>query len=177
MPIDNYNDLLDGEKFLEGQVTNAGSNIEARTAFNGSSDIIVFGRAVFKGSRENHVTSSVDNSSIFLGVAQRTDTIEMRYGYSLTDNGDMGYPANTVNTMQNQDLTGGTPLSYLFHGAIAVKLQSDVNQFDSVFVWIGKDDYQDTFRNSASGSNTIAVPEAMFLKSGKKSDIVPLFIK
>jgi hypothetical protein len=166
MPITNYSDLLDGDKLYEGQVTSLES-VVVRTGVNGDStnNILIFGRALAKGSGDRDLILPVDANSILTGIAIATDTFEKRSGYSLNSDSDMGYPLYQ-------------PVSYLVRGVIGVKVVQSVTPASPVF-WIHNPQTgqrKGQFRADADTNRAVQITNARFMRSGVAGSVVPLSI-
>lgn len=178
MPILNYDNITDGDLIYEGQIVYTEDTI-IRTGYNAeASAIIPFGRAVAKGAATTGASSDridlinlVDGSSVIVGIAVSTDTIQKVTGTPGTDeavsvvSGVMGWPVDY-------------PVSYLVRGVIGVKVgdANGVKPGDDVYaihtassgVLVG------TFRND--NSNATQITNARWLGYGAQNDIVPLSI-
>ncbi|PHJ59589.1 hypothetical protein VF14_08945 [Nostoc linckia z18] len=164
MPINNCTDLLDGASLYEGQVANLESSV-IRTAANADTDILVFGRALVKGSGDKDLILPVDANSLFMGIAYATDTIEKRSGFSINADGDFGYPLDWT-------------ISYLVRGVIGVKVVQNVNPASNVF-WIHTPQTgqrKGQFRADADTNRAVQITNARFMKSGTAGSVVPLSI-
>jgi hypothetical protein len=165
MPITSYTDLLDGASLYEGQIANLESAI-VRTGINAdtTNNIIVFGRAVVKGTGDKDLLLPVDANSVFQGIAVATDVFEKRPSYSLNSDNDFGYPLQYV-------------MSYLIRGVIGVKVESNVNPTSPVF-WIHtpSSGRKGQFRADANTAKAVQITNARFLKTGLVGNVVPLSI-
>jgi hypothetical protein len=166
MPITNYSDLLDSASLYEGQIANLESAV-IRTGVNADStnNILVFGRALVKGSGDKDLILPVDANSVIMGIAVATDTFEKRSGFSINSDGDMGYPLNWT-------------VSYLVRGIVGVKVVQAVTPASTVF-WIHTPQTgqrKGHFRADADTNRAVQITNARFLKSGVAGSVVPLSI-
>lgn len=164
MPVSNYSDVLDFSPLYEGQVANLETSI-IRTGVNAdSTNILVFGRALCKGTGDKDLILPVDATSVLVGIAMATDTFEKRFN-SLSADGDMGYPLQNV-------------VSYLIRGVIGVKLVQAVTPASQVWFVHTPNTGQrkGQFRADIDTNRAIQIPNARYLKSGVAGSVVPLSI-
>jgi hypothetical protein len=166
MPITNYSDLLDGDKLYEGQIASIETAV-IRTGVNADSTntILVFGRALVKGTGDRDLILPVDANSVLTGIAIATDTFEKRTGYSLNADNDMGYPLYQ-------------PVSYLVRGVIGVKVVQNVTPSSAVY-WIHNPQTgqrKGQFRADADTNRAVQITNARFLRSGIAGSVVPVSI-
>ncbi len=164
MPITSYSDILDGPGLYEGQLVSTEGAI-IRTGFNADSSILVFGRALVKGTGDKDLLLPVDANSVFQGIALACNSFEKRDGLSLNADGDMGYPLKY-------------PVNLLIRGVVAVKVQQDVTPTSNVF-WIhtpSGSERKGQFRANANTDKAVQLPGARFLRSASAGTIVPLAI-
>lgn len=171
MPLTDSKDLLDGDRLFEGQLLYP-KDTDIWPADNEDSVILVFGRLVVWGTAEQGVILPVDANSAPAGIAMATDTIEKRLGYSLNDDGDMGYPLKHR-------------VSLVRKGVIGVKVTQSVTRSSPVF-WIHTPaantiQRKGHFRADASptgGQNSVdravALSNARFVRAGSAGSVVPL---
>lgn len=164
MPISDYSDLLDGQKYYEGQLIFA-EPAYIFTGINADSVILPFGRALVKGTGDMDLILPVNGSSVLMGIAFLSDTFEKRTGYSLDADGNFGYPLKNV-------------VSYIKRGTVAVKVDSAVVAGAPAF-WrhtAAGAERKGTFRADADTSDAVQIPQSRFMASAASGSIVPLSI-
>lgn len=163
MPILDNADLSSA-KLFEGQVATTEPSV-IRTGINADTAILVFGRALVKGTGDDDLILPAGAGGILLGIAMATDTIEKRTGHSVNSDGDMGYPVDYA-------------VSYLIRGVIGVKVGQAVTPASNVFyvhtAFTGA--AVGTFRADANTDKAAQITNARFLASGGIGSVVPLSI-
>lgn len=164
MPINNYSDMLDGERLFEGQIANLEDAV-VRTGLNTDTTQLIFGRALVKGTGDKDLLLPVDANSLLMGIAVATDVFEKRAGLSLNSDNDMGYPLLWT-------------VSYLVRGVIGVKVVQNVSPNSQVWYvhtpQAGQRKGQ--FRTDIDTNRALQIPNARFLRSGLAGSVVPLSI-
>ncbi len=180
MPITNYTDLTDPSRskgYIGDLVT--GQEILEKTVFVESTELMLFGRGAFKGSMDDYVVKSVDNTSVFLGILRRTAAFEAVNNHSLDADGNMGYPGKvdvTANNIGTSPAPGMSVATVLIKGEIWVPIDENVTQGAPAYIHIaGTGVNKDVFRMTADGANTLAIP-AVFSTSGTAGDKAGLYL-
>lgn len=164
-----YNDLTDGELRYEGQIAQTQDTV-TRTGLNTSGAILPFGRAVVQDAANNDrellgVELPVDANSVILGIAVKTDALEKRTGYTLTADGEMGWPA-------------AHEMTYLVKGVIGVRVRQAVTTDDPVYFIHTADTGENVgeFRIDANTDAAVQITNARWLRDTPNDGIAPLAI-